>query len=132
MQNANKKLIKMIGRFSLASAVNTLFSLVSFQPVYFLFNSTLDEFSILLITHIFNVLFSFFLHRSFSFQVRSTMLSRLVKFMAYQTLIFFLAVNLIELFKIILNLPVYLAQPVATLFLITTNFFVYKSYIFKN
>jgi len=132
MQSTNKKLIKTIGRFSLASAVNTLFSLVSFQPIYYLFNSTLDELSILLVTHILNVFFSFFLHRSFSFQVRSAVLLRLVKFTAYQTLIFFLAVNLIELLKTILSLPIYLAQPVATLILITMNFFVYKSYVFKN
>ena len=127
----HRSLTNLLMRFGLVSMTNTVFSLISFQPLYFAFTGLLDDIWILLIAHVMNVSFSFFTHRNFTFQTKNETINRFIKFTLYHLVQFVAAYFFIILCVEATGVPIFIVQPATTLILITANFFIYKGLIFK-
>lgn len=124
--------LSLFSRFSFISVVNTLFGLFSIFPVFYLFNTLVDNFTLLAICHLLNLTVSYTTHKYFTYQQYERSWKEAASYFCYQNVSFLIGSGLVLLTVRHTGLEIYFANPLVLLAIAAANYFFYPKFIFKQ
>ena len=124
--------LSLFSRFSLVSVVNTAFGLTSIFPVFYVFNTFVGNFGMLIICHVLNLTVNYTTHKYLTYQQFERSWKEAASYFCYQNAVFLIGSGLVLLIVRHSGLEIYFANPLVLLGISIGNYFFYPKFIFKH